>query len=242
MKKILMGAAAALAIAAPAHAAVGYVGANYATGDVDPGGLDADAWGVEGAVAFDVSAGLGAALDASYSDSDDLDSTTAGTAHLFFKNDQRLLGGFVGAADTSNIDVWDAGLEGQFFLDNTTLGAAVTYANSDDVNTDGWGVNGSARYFVNDNFAIGGNVGWFSLDAGALDADAWIAGVGAEYQLASTPVSFTGGYSHYDADDIGATADVFTIGVRYNFNGTLKDRNHAGGDVSALSGVSALRF
>ena len=243
MMKFMLGAAAALAVAAPAHAATtGYVGAAYGHTTSDPGSDD-NAWAIEGSATFNnLSGNLGVGVDAAVQDSDHSDTTTAGTVHVFGNTSQYLVGGFAGITHIASTDVWDAAGEGQLFHDNTPLGLAVTYVNDDDFNTHGWGANANAKFFVNDNFALGGNAGWFSLDAGSSNADAWVAGLAGEYQLSTVPVSFTAGYEHYDSNDVNLKVDTFTLGVRYNFHGTLKDRNRAGGDLAGLSGVSSLHF
>lgn len=242
MKKILMGAAAALAIAAPAHAATGWIGASYNNGEAEPGSVSFDSWAVDGSVAFDAG-GLGVTLDAGYADSEDSDSVVAGTAHLYMKGEKHTLGGFVGLADSNSNNVWDAGIEGQLFNEHSTLGAALTYARADDADVDAIGVNGAAKIFVTDNLAIGANAGWFQLSGSGPDGNAWVLGAGGEWQPESMPVSFLVGWNHYDTDDSsGVSANVFTVGARYNFGGTLKARNHSGADLAGLSGVSALRF
>jgi hypothetical protein len=80
--------AVALLAAAPAMAATGYVGAAYTRAEVDTGAgdTDSDAFGVEGAVAFNATKSLGLDIDAGYTDSDDTDSTSGITGHLSGKS------------------------------------------------------------------------------------------------------------------------------------------------------------
>ncbi|MEQ1811508.1 MAG: porin, partial [Terricaulis sp.] len=122
---------------------------------------------------------------------------------------------------------------------NWTLAGAVFYGNNDDNDVDGYGVNVEARAFINDNFRVNGNVGYASIDAGAgNDDDVMIYGVGGEYQLASYPISFTAGYQTADFD--GGDVDTWTVGVRYNWGGTLRDRDRSGASQASLTNVAAV--
>ncbi|MBX3511217.1 MAG: hypothetical protein KF700_08450, partial [Hyphomonadaceae bacterium] len=78
MRNLLIAAAAVIAVAAPGVAAAqtGYVGAVYANTDVDGAG-SADAYGIEGAIAFDTGSSLTLELDAALLDSDDSDAAGA---------------------------------------------------------------------------------------------------------------------------------------------------------------------
>src|SRR5690606_15888768 len=87
MKKYLLGAAAALAIAAPgvASAQQGYVDLGYSTGEVEAFGASADTegWQVGGAAAFGGNGGLGFQIDGAFGNSeidggDDVDSFVLG--------------------------------------------------------------------------------------------------------------------------------------------------------------------
>jgi len=247
MTKTLLASAAALALIATASAAgaqtVGHVGANYGRANVDVDGLgdaDADAGQLEGAVRFDAGS-LGAAIDGAvtYSDSDGENETTlSATGHLNTAVSGGLVGGFVGVDHNDDVDVVGGGVEGQFALGaSTVLYGQLGYANADDLNVDGWAVRAELRQFYTDNFVVKGSLGALKLDSDFGDADAWTAGVAAEYQFAGTPWSVTGGYEHLDSDDVGLGADTFRIGLRYTFGGTLKARNDAGADLGSVSNL-----
>src|SRR5262245_14618470 len=148
MRKLFLGAAAIMALAAPGVASAnGYVGLDYANVDVD-GADSADGFGVSGAAVVTPNI----ALDAAFSDNDG-NSGWGATGHLFTNNSAYLLGAFAGISG-SDVDggddttTWEVGGEGQYYMNNVTLAGAVTYANNDDTETDIWGVNGEARYFV----------------------------------------------------------------------------------------------
>lgn len=241
MRNWILGAAALLAVAVPGVAAAqtGYVGVNY--GNVDAGGgADEDFYGVEGAVAFAGSGSIVFEVDAAVVDSDDTDSAYGLTGHVYARNDSHLFGGFIGLADSDAADTtWYGGLEANKYFTNWTLAGALFYGNNDDADVDGYGLNVEARAFVHDNFRLNANIGYASVDAGAgNDDDAMIYGVGGEYQFASFPVSIAAGYNTADFD--GGDVDTWTIGVRYNWGGTLRDRDRSGASQASLTGVSSV--
>jgi hypothetical protein len=241
MRNWIIGAAALLAVAAPSVAAAqtGYVGVNY--GNADAGGAaDEDFYGVEGAVAFAGSGSIVFEVDAAIVDSDETDSAYGLTGHVYSRNDSHLFGGFVGVADSDDSTTWIAGLEANKYFTNWTLAGALFYGNNDDAETDGYGVNVEARAFVSDNFRLNGNIGYASVDDGGAgdDEDAMLYGVGGEYQFASYPVSIVAGYNTADFD--GGDVDTWTIGVRYNWGGTLRDRDRSGASQASLTGVGSV--
>lgn len=242
MRNWIIGAAALAAFAVPGIAAAqatGYVGAVY--GNVDANGTDSDAWGAEGAVAFAGSGSIVFEVNASVIDADS-DTNYGLTGHIYSRNDSHLFGGFVGLSDSDASDTtWVAGLEASKFYQNWTLAGAVAYASNDDANVDGYGANVEARVFLNDNFRLQGNLGWASIDAGAVDDDAFTFGVGGEYQFAAAPISITAGYARTEFDTANFESDAITVGVRYNFGGTLRDRDRNGASqANILGGILSL--
>lgn len=239
MRNWILGAAALLAVAVPGVAAAqtGYVGVNYGNADAG-GGNDQDFYGAEGAVAFAGSGSIVFEVDAAVVDSDDTDSAYGLTGHVYARNDNHLFGGFIGVADSDDSTTWVGGLEANKYFTNWTLAGAVFYGNNDDADADGYGVNVEARAFVHDNFRLNANIGYANIDAGAGDDDAMLYGVGGEYQFASYPVSIVAGYNTLDFD--GGDVDTWTIGVRYNWGGTLRDRDRSGASQASLTGVSSV--
>jgi hypothetical protein len=242
MRKLFLGAAALVALAAPGVAAAnGYVGLDYNTVDSDAGG-DADAVGVSGSVVLSPNV----ALDAGYADGDDA-SAYGVTGHLFTNNSQYLVGGFLGVSGGDS-DVgddstaWGGGVEGQYYMNNVTLAAALGYSTNDDSDVDVWGLNGEARYFISENFRIEGGLGWFSAEAdGGFEDNALSLGVGGEYQFAAAPVSIGLGYTNVQFDELDFDVDTISATVRYNFGGgSLLDRDRSGGGLAGLSGVNSL--
>lgn len=241
MRNWIIGAAALLAVAAPGVAAAqtGYVGATYGNIDVDGAG-DADFYGVEGAVAFAGSGSIVFEVDASITDSDDLEEAYGLTGHLYSRNDSYLFGGFVGIGSSDDSETWTAGLEASKFFTDWTLAGALYFASNDDADTDVYGINAQGRFFIHDNFRLQGNFGWANVDVGGVgEDDGFTYGVGAEYQFAAAPISIGASYNIIDSDS--AEADVIAAVLRYNFGGTtLRDRDRNGASQADITGVGFL--
>jgi hypothetical protein len=250
MKQFLLGAAAALAISAPGAAAAqsaGYIGATYGNAEVNTplGDADGDFYGIEGAAAFGESGSVIFEVDAAVTDGDETDTAYGVMGHLYGRNDDHLFGGFVGFAGNDDSDTWTAGLEANKYFSSWTLGGALAYVNDDDTDVDGWGANAEGRYFLGDNFRLDGNLGYVNFDAGGSDVDAMMFGVGGEYQFATMPISLTAGYDRLEFNDADVDLGVWSLGVRYNFGGTLRDRDRSGASQANIlglfsSGASAL--
>jgi hypothetical protein len=239
MRNWIIGAAAILALAVPGVAAAqtGYVGVQAGNVDFDGGGDD-DFYGVEGAVAFAGSGSIVFEVNAGYTDFDEGDEGYGLVGHVYGRNDDHLFGAFVGISSNDDDDAYIVGLEANKYFTNWTLAGAVAYAEADDSDADGYGVNAEARYFINDNFRLDANLGWANIDTGAGDDDAFAYGVGGEYQFASLPVSVTANYGTVDFD--GGDVDTWSVGLRYNWGGTLRDRDRNGASQASLVGIGGL--
>lgn len=239
MRKLFLGAAALVAMAAPTTALAGpaYVGLDYASTDVD--GFDTtDAVGLSGAVEMSPNF----AADFGVSTDDDV-SAWGFNAHLFTNNSNYLLGAFGGITFTDGDRTWNTGVEGQYYLSNVTLAAAVSYAKSDDFDVNALGVNGEARYFINDNFRLEAGAGWFNAEAGGGEDDVLVGSLGGEFQFSSVPVSVGLGYSHLETDETDLSSDTISATLRYNFGSSLRERDRSGAALAGLSGAgSALGF
>lgn len=247
MRTFLIATVASVALfgAASAQAqVVGHVGANYAHSDTDVAGFDfdGDAFQLEGAAAFKVG-GLGAQVDGSFTDGEDMDSVWSATGHLNGNFGGALVGGFAGFTTTDGDTLWGLGAEAQGDLAaSTVLYGQVGYGQTDDDlgDLDLWAVRGELRHYFADNIRLSGSVGYTNIDADGFSgsADLWNFGVEGEYQFAGTPFSLFAGYVHTDADDLDLNADTFQIGARYTFGGaTLRGRDAAG---AMLGGVGKL--
>jgi len=257
MRNLFLGAAAALlACAVPglASAHTGYADVAYSHSSVDFGAgdnEDINVGAVNGVAAFDLG-GVGAQVGVGYAnlnpdDGDNADDWHA-EGHLYTRNDQWQLG--AGAAYShvdgtgANTDEWTVGAEALFFAARTTWGATLSYSDADDADLKETALTGDVRHFVTDNFSLGANVGYGSIDVGGPGGndDEWHAGVGAEYQLAGSPISVFGGYEHTDISDADVKSDAFTIGARWNFGGSLFDRDRSGANLHPLGGVEERVF
>lgn len=249
MRTWIIGAAAMLALAVPGVAAAqatGYVGASYSSTDTSGAGGSVDSYGVDGAVAFAGSSSISFEVDAAWATTDDNnnnDDATRIAGHVYARNDSHLVGGFVGVADSDATDTtWFAGVEGALYYDHLTVGGSIAYANNDNNNVDGWGVQADVRYFPMDNFRLGANVGWASIDysgPGGND-DAWLAGVDGEYQFSSMPISIGLGYEHAELNDTNFDSDSWTVRLRYNWGGSLYDRDRHGASQADQVGFAGL--
>jgi hypothetical protein len=238
MRNWIIGAAALLAVAAPSVAAAqtGYVGAVYNSTDVDGFADEIDSYGVEGAVAFAGSGSIVFEIDAAIVDSDDSDTGYGLMGHIYGRNDRHLVGGFIGVSGSDDSDTWTAGLEAAKYFEGWTLAGALAYANNDDADVDGSGVNVEGRVFLHDNVRLNANLGWANVDYGVGDDDALSYGLGGEYQFAALPVSIALGWNSVELDDADLEADTWSIAVRYNWGGTLRDRDRNGASQAGVLG------
>lgn len=244
MKTLLIAAVGAVALLAgsPAFAATGYVGAQYTYDKVDTARSkdnDANIFGVEGAVAFDATQSLGVDLDAAYSDGDETERAISGAAHIYARGADYKFGGFASVGDVDQT-VWSVGVEGQKNWNKWTFAGAAGYANADDSDADIYGLDVEARYFINDNIRLDGRAGYANVDVKPNDTDAWSVGVGGEYQFAVAPISVRVGYTHSELNDFDLDNNAVTVGVRYNWGGSLKERNDKGPSFAGLSRLTSI--
>jgi len=230
-KTALLAALAAAFVSAPALAGGGHVGVGYGTTETDV--TDGDTWQLEGAfggangsVGYQIDGGLGQ-TDV---DGDEIEHHTI-AGHLYWHTDNWNLGGVVATAgledDVQDIDETAYGVEGTFNVaPNFVLLGSYTQGETEflSADVDTWNADIGVNFYINDNFRIGGVVGSGNLDFGIGDLDISSYGVGAEWQMASMPLSFRAGYNTVDADVFG-DYDTFTLGARWNFGGTLRERD-----------------
>jgi hypothetical protein len=230
-KTALLAAVAAMFVATPALAG-GHVGVTYGNTDADL--TDGDTWQVEGAfggnsgsVGYQFDAGIGS-TDAGGGDIDD--RTIAG--HLYWHTDNWNLGAVVATTnldDGTSVDETVYGIEGSLNLaPNAVLTGSYTVGETEFlVDLDTWNADIGLNYYFTDNFRVSGTLGTGNLDAGGGgDFDTSSYGISAEWQLSSTPVSFTAGWSTIDTDVFGEY-DTLKVGVRWNWGGTLRERDNA---------------
>ena len=246
MKKFLLGAVAALAIAAPgvASAQNAYVDLGYSSSEGDVAGIDVegDGWTLGGAAAFGGNGGLGTQFDATIGESEDTSTWNVG-GHLFTRSDTYLFGAFAnyGAVEPDgaggDYNAWTLGLEGQWYASRTTFDWSVAYSDAEDLDATFTGADVGVTHFVTDNVSFGGGIGFGTVDVASFDTNTLTYGLGAEYQFASLPISIYGGWNHFDLDDFDTDGDTLSVGVRYNFGGTLLERNRSGASLGRGGGI-----
>jgi hypothetical protein len=245
MRTYLLGAALAFALAAPAaaHAQTGHVDAAYSEQTYDFGGADFDAelTSLSGQVAFGGDGGIGVQVDGRYThwagDADDVDAFSLG-AHVFTRRGAWLFGGYVGYDDVEdfNIEAWTGALETQYYFSRSTLTGTLSHSEWDGPDYTITMLEGEYRYFLTDNLSLHGGLGFGQGDIGGNDPDVWSAEAGGEYQFAALPVSVFGFYRRGEIDfNVGSIeTDALGVGVRYNFGGTLMDRNRRGAGLNRV--------
>ncbi|MBC6980619.1 outer membrane protein [Caulobacter sp. 17J80-11] len=253
MKTHLLCAAAiaAVAVSAPAYAQVaGQMDAGYARASYDTGGgydYDSDTVALSGKVVFAASDLINFQVDAGVARTEIEDyavTAKTGTVHAFTRNDSYALGGFIGMTDAQGSAVWTGGVEGQKYLDNLTLAGSASYGQFDNWdNVDIVTVGGEARYFLSDNTRIDGRAGYAWVKSEDEDYGGWSLGVGAEHQFANQPFSVFAAYDHSEAKDFDASADTFSVGLRWTFGAeSLKQRDRKGASFGGASAFSLINI
>jgi hypothetical protein len=131
-------------------------------------------------------------------DDGDSDSTLQGIGHLWLRFPSAAAGIFGGMTDYFGTDIPTAGVEGQIYLGNLTLGGQGSY-NWDGAN-DVWGVRGDADFYFNPDLKLGGDVQYW--DVGGFDI--WQGGVDVEKRFTGTPVSAGASVSYFSGEDFAA--------------------------------------
>jgi|CXWL01.1.fsa_nt_gi opacity protein-like surface antigen len=231
MRKLLLGAAAAVAMMAPgvANAADGYLELGYSS--TDTGTVDVDTINFGGAVNFDLG-GLEAQANVGYGrfDGGGTEYTlNNGGLHVFKRNDNFLIGGFAAVEDGFSVlgSVYDFGAEGQLYINRLTLDGGVSYTNFDTFDESGTTIRAGATYFITDNLSLGANGRMVDIDGD----DITTYGATAEWQPASSQFSFFGGYRQTDETFVfgGDDTNTWSLGFRYNLGtDSLIERNRSG--------------
>jgi hypothetical protein len=257
MKLAYLGAACGAALlfasaaqAAPAGATTvlsGYVDADYGYMNVHVSGFgsgDVNAWGGRGAVAFPVTDRIGVQLDGVVNDFQAPHSIGGGdqtiatpSGHVFYRNDQWLAGAFAGAEIAPHVSLVGGGLEGQYYASpNITIDGSVGYAGVDHSRgADVWGVRLGGKGFLTDNLSVGANVNYVNLSASGASANLWTESVNGEWKLDRAPVAFTLAYEHGDLNKVNISSDAVMVGVRWTFDGSLRDREHRGASLPSFT-------
>jgi hypothetical protein len=149
-------------------------------------------------------------------------STDHGNAlalHGLYQTDAFTGGLFIGQAglfgDSDWIKFW--GAEGAYRVGNWSFDAYAIVRRDDSYPDDRYGAD--AKYYFGDNISLA--AGYARQDYG-VDFDDWR--INGEWRLDSMPLTFTGGYYHWDASTGNSTSD-WMIGIRWDF-GSSNLREH----------------
>jgi len=227
-KTALLAAAAALFMATPAMAqSGGSVGLGYNNieeeGDVYQ--LDGAFGASGGSIGYQIDAGLGQV-------DDDVDTQTI-AGHLYWNGGGWRLGGVI-AHTNLEADGGDGlsetvyGVEGTWNLgpNAVVLGSYTVGESEFIVDVDTWNADLGLNYYLSDNLRIGGAIGFGNLEAGGSDLDTNGYRLNAEWQPWTTPVSFTLGWNSFELDS-SDSVDSVSVGARWNWGGTLRERDNA---------------
>jgi hypothetical protein len=243
MRSHVLGAALVAALITPgaALAQSGHVGAAYTDQTYDFGAIDfeVEAVNLGGQFAFGA-APFGLQIDAGYTnwggDADDAAIWNLG-AHVFNRGDRWLFGGYLGYDDIDdfNVEVWTGALETQHYLPNATVSGVLSHSIWDGPDYTITMLEGEYRHFISGNFTVHAGLGFGQADIGG-DSDVWSGALGGEYMFAGAPVSVFGQY-RYNSIEFGVgeiEVDALSIGVRYNWGGSLMDRNRSGAGLNRV--------
>jgi hypothetical protein len=238
MRKWIIGAAAALAVALPGMAAAqttANLGFNYANHDSDDIGDDVDAFGLDGAFAHDFGNGWTVQGDGAHDrvDSSGLDlGVSYGAINLGMRNENHSIYGFVGLADIIASSSTMVGVGGQWHLSQATLNGSVGFLDVGDALISDLELTSAhidGTWFLTDNLGITGQAAWTEAESSGNDADWTTLGIGASYRVSGTPWTVSGEYQNRDAD----FGDVDTFRIRVAFAiGTSTAREEAQGGPS----------
>lgn len=229
MKKVLLGAAAALAAGAPATALAntsGLVDAGYEMTEYDGGG-EFDVLHLGGAFQHDF-AGWGIQADGrtvlqEWDGSSGNDSHAYAALHAYTGAGGWDFAGYVGILNYYGDGAPMIGGETRTEFGNLSLQGSLGYAEFDEFfDYSAWDLGVSGQFFFTPNFALTGQVGRTDFDTEFTDYEVIDVGIGAAFQFANA-MQIYGGYIRTDGESDPSgndyEADTFRIGFRYNING-----------------------
>ncbi len=240
MKSILCGATIALSVlllagtASAQQVTTGYVGAAYT--DVQFSGGSANIYAARAVGSFNLAKNTELQLDGDLASVDTgttgLGSTTVWgpTAHLFLDNGGAKGGAFVTYEDFNGAHLTGYGLEGRFAAsDNVSLGlvgglgtiSVKAAKGSVDVTT----LRGEGSYFANDNLRFDASIASLKFNPPGSGPSTTFTtyGLGGEWQMMKSPVSFTASWEHGTVSS--SSSNAYSIGIRRTFGGSLKMRD-----------------
>jgi hypothetical protein len=240
MRTLLLAAIATTAIAAPAVAeTTGSVGVQLMNTKYDYG-FDYDTWSIDGSVFHRISGPWAVQAQAHYEYVDyghsDVDHGNVLALHGLYQTDAVTAGLFLGQGgifgDSDWIKFW--GAEGAYRFGNWSVDAYAVRRDDGSYPLHRYGVD--AKYYFGDNISVG--AGYARQDYG-VHFDDWK--INAEYRLSAVPLTLTGGYYRWDADN-GSRSDDFMIGIRWDFgSSTLREHDRTAPIVDLNNYVDDIR-
>lgn len=199
--------------------------------------IDTDIFQVEGSVAFDLGA-LRAQVDGRLVDSNAFDPVGYGTGHLTGRVGSVLMGGFAGVQASENPDWWILGAEAHAPVGAQTFvyGQVGRVIDDGPLDVETWLTRAELRHYLSDNLVLTGGLGYGRTEVGGTDSDQWTASVEGEYQFTGSPLSVFGGYRR--TEDDFSQSDGLQIGVRYNFGGSILERERSGARLNNTARLS----
>jgi len=215
MKKFLLSAAAALAIAAPAAAeTTGAVGVTYNSYDTS-GSSEYESWELDGYVFHRIAGPWAIQAEGRYEDAEyDGGFESEGdhiALHGLYAADAFTAGVFVGNGtvfDDYDFDFF--GAEAVFRHGDWTFEGSGTWEQQDG---DYARFHLGTKYFFTQNFAVGARYGFTDREGG--DWSSW--DVGADYRFSGLPIVLTANYLQFEEDDGSWEVDTWSIGARWEF-------------------------
>ncbi len=133
--------------------------------------------------------------------------TLQGIGHLWMTLPSAAAGVFGGWTDYFGTGIPTAGLEGQIYLGNLTLGAQGSY-NWDDGN-DVWGIRGDADLYFNPDLKLGGDVQFWNVGG----SDIWQGGLDVEKRFTGTPLSAGASLAYFSGEDFAAWTGMIHLRI-----------------------------
>lgn len=242
----------------------------YEKDEVDIGDQDQGIVGARGAYSLPLSSMFSAQFDligeANITGSDDDNDLTLGdymgAIHIDARDPSSYLFGVFGGGgqsfdngdnDGDSIPFWFAGIEGQKYFNNLTLGGQIGYVDSDDnydeTISNAWFARAATSYYIGYDTKLSGDVAFFTGDrangnsSGSMDVISW--GARLDHFFPEFPVGLMVAYNGFDYEGDAASNESdapvvheFRIGASLLFGaGSImeNDRRAAGADLPAIN-------
>lgn len=221
MKKVLWGAAALLAAAAPgvANADSASIGIHTATADVENSD-ELDFYGLDGAWTHEFGNGWSIQADGQHDRIDVGGETGAGYGAVAagMRNDHHAVYGWVGLNDVLASSGISYGIGGELYFGQAVLTASYGAVNFEEAllpEAEVTSLEFGGTWFFTPNFGLSGELGWSEAEIMSTEIEGDTYGVGAVYRFDGTPFAINARYRHddYDAGEI----EAFLVGFSLNF-------------------------